>query len=483
LQEQEGKMSLRPRFSNSPGPAATHSPASGSAAAAAAEAAAGDTAAANQHNDATEKEHSHHFHHRRLLLYSASRHRLSILVLILLLTTASLCFFDLFAKLAHDDGTTSRSRKRPSSFVLQARALRGLLGVGHIERQSTIRNSPPTRQNHPRIVLYYLLDRTPINEARIDQRREEDEVVLSGTSLESSPRNTGTMVVAVEPMSTELEKDVSNTNERENKKDLGLADPLETKKCRAQYQWQLDSKPTCNALHEMDMGHLLDKKDTHGDYSAENVLRERVRLIANGGWRDVWGLIDDDYNDINNNTDRYVVLKTLLYPKEVVPRNVERHRRDAMAMERLTSSPNIVDIYAFCGNSGLFEFAKGGDLEAAVHTLAKSLYTNGQLTHDERLQRLQLGEYDLLYLVSSGISKRKVILLLSSSLTCEHFAPLLFRIIEQHTPTGVQAAMGLADLHNFDQEGRPSVAHTDISLNQFVKIDGRFKLNDFNRVS
>lgn len=42
--------------------------------------------------------------------------------------------------------------------------------------------------------------------------------------------------------------------------------------------------------------------------------------------------------------------------------------------------------------------------------------------------------------------------------------------------------MGLADLHNFDKEGRPSVAHTDISLFQFVRIDGRFKLNDFNRV-
>jgi hypothetical protein len=42
--------------------------------------------------------------------------------------------------------------------------------------------------------------------------------------------------------------------------------------------------------------------------------------------------------------------------------------------------------------------------------------------------------------------------------------------------------MGLADLHNFDKEGRPSVAHTDISLNQFVKVQGHFKLNDFNRV-
>lgn len=41
--------------------------------------------------------------------------------------------------------------------------------------------------------------------------------------------------------------------------------------------------------------------------------------------------------------------------------------------------------------------------------------------------------------------------------------------------------MGLAVLHNFDIEGVPSVAHTDISPNQFVKVGNMFKLNDFNR--
>jgi hypothetical protein len=474
-------MSLRPRFSNSPGP---HSSST-------------TTAAANQHNGATTAKDHHHHRRHRLLIFSESRHRLSILFLILLLlTTSSLYFFDdLFANLLdHHDDDDDASRKITSSFVLQARFLRGLLGVGQVQQKGTIR-IPPTRQEHPRMVT------VDIPESNKNQQKAEAAVVVvvTSASLESPPRRVdggggAAMVVLVQPMSTEQILQDSNTNERENKKDLGLADPLETKECKAQYQWQLDSKPTCNALHEMDMRHFVDKKATHGDYSDENVLRERVRLIANGGWRDVWGLIDD-YNDhhrsgdighsedaIENDgdesktNDRYVVLKTLLYPKEVVPRNVERHRRDAMAMERLTSSQNIVDIYAFCGNSGLFEFAKGGDLEAAVHALAKSFYTNGQLTREERLQRLQLGAYTMHpFILRLYTDESPFRVIIAHMRACCSF----FIIIDT---TGVQGAMGLADLHNFDQEGRPSVAHTDISLGQFVKIDGRFKLNDFNRV-
>jgi hypothetical protein len=44
-----------------------------------------------------------------------------------------------------------------------------------------------------------------------------------------------------------------------------------------------------------------------------------------------------------------------------------------------------------------------------------------------------------------------------------------------------QAAIGLADLHNIDSEGDASIAHTDISPNQYIKVRGIYKLNDFNR--
>jgi serine/threonine protein kinase len=44
-----------------------------------------------------------------------------------------------------------------------------------------------------------------------------------------------------------------------------------------------------------------------------------------------------------------------------------------------------------------------------------------------------------------------------------------------------QAALALADVHNFDKEGLASVAHADIAPSQYVLIDGVYKLNDFNR--
>ena len=47
--------------------------------------------------------------------------------------------------------------------------------------------------------------------------------------------------------------------------------------------------------------------------------------------------------------------------------------------------------------------------------------------------------------------------------------------------SATQAAMGLASVHNIDVEGRPSVAHTDISPSQYIRVNGVYKLNDFNR--
>ena len=44
-----------------------------------------------------------------------------------------------------------------------------------------------------------------------------------------------------------------------------------------------------------------------------------------------------------------------------------------------------------------------------------------------------------------------------------------------------QAAIGLSHLHNLDSESYASVAHTDISPNQYIKVKGIYKLNDFNR--
>mmetsp|Transcript_19996 Transcript_19996/g.55162 ORF Transcript_19996/g.55162 Transcript_19996/m.55162 type:complete len:188 (-) Transcript_19996:2088-2651(-) len=44
-----------------------------------------------------------------------------------------------------------------------------------------------------------------------------------------------------------------------------------------------------------------------------------------------------------------------------------------------------------------------------------------------------------------------------------------------------QASLGLSAMHSFDSKMRASVAHTDISPGQWVKVGDRYKLNDFNR--
>jgi hypothetical protein len=56
-------------------------------------------------------------------------------------------------------------------------------------------------------------------------------------------------------------------------------------------------------------------------------------------------------------------------------RNLERHRRDALTMERLTSSPYIISIYGHCGNTVSISnaFSVFGMFELDIH-LIRHLY-------------------------------------------------------------------------------------------------------------
>jgi hypothetical protein len=65
---------------------------------------------------------------------------------------------------------------------------------------------------------------------------------------------------------------------------------------------------------------------------------------------DATNVISSSRNATNNNNK--IVLKTLRFEHEFDLRNWDRHRRDAIAMERLTSSRFVLDIYTSCGNSG-----------------------------------------------------------------------------------------------------------------------------------
>jgi len=201
--------------------------------------------------------------------------------------------------------------------------------------------------------------------------------------------------------------------------DHGRADEFETEDCKSQYSWQLSTFPTCNSLFEVD---LLDQ-----------VLQSRKsRILAHGYWRDVWSMKNPGNNTASDNEDR-VVCKTMRYQHDFEERNYDRHRRDAVAMERLTKSKMVVNIYGFCGNSGLFEFAGGGSLSDAIWPK--------KTNKDTKL------------------------------LSAKH-----------RLKAAAQASMGLASMHNMEVEGLPAMAHTDISPSQFVATnDNIYRLNDFNR--
>mmetsp|Transcript_55943 Transcript_55943/g.83372 ORF Transcript_55943/g.83372 Transcript_55943/m.83372 type:complete len:491 (+) Transcript_55943:95-1567(+) len=184
-------------------------------------------------------------------------------------------------------------------------------------------------------------------------------------------------------------------------------DPFETKECTALHDWQETSFPSCNYLHEYDLNEIR-----HGN----------AKIVGSGYWRDVWMVKEHDGSKR--------ALKTMIYEHDFEARNYERHRKDAVAMERLTKSPHIVDIYGFCGNSGIFEFAPGGDINDVIWP------PGGGKPTKTRLERLQIA---------------------------------------------TQVAIAMADMHNSDEVGRPAIAHTDITTSQFILIDGFYKLNDFNR--
>jgi serine/threonine protein kinase len=102
----------------------------------------------------------------------------------------------------------------------------------------------------------------------------------------------------------------------------------------------------------------------------------------------------------------------------------EHDRIDAMAMERLTSSPHVINIYGFCGRSVITEFADGPRLGTLADKSKKY-----------PLKRLAIAR---------------------------------------------DIASALSDVHRIDGDERATFAHLDINPANVVVIDNTLKLNDFN---
>ena len=201
-----------------------------------------------------------------------------------------------------------------------------------------------------------------------------------------------------------------------------LISPFEQRfyeECVPMMEWQTQSFPNCNALHEASVvdGIVVVSKDD--DATTTTTTDEEISLLSlEGSWRSVWKLHQ-------HNTNETIVLKLQRYDRDFTPLSYEHHRVDALAMERLTRSPHIVDIFGYCGMSVLTEYATGS---------ARNFVKNRAL---RSLDRLEIGR-DL--------------------------------------------AQALADVHGIDYPNSTNVTlvHNDMNMANAVEVNGRLKLNDFN---
>lgn len=193
-------------------------------------------------------------------------------------------------------------------------------------------------------------------------------------------------------------------------------------------EWQKQSFPTCNQIHEFnlqeDLGLRGRSRRSATSISAKNKT-PGYGYVGAGLWRTVW--------KIQSHGHVPVVLKMMKGEHEVDHRNMERHRRDALSMERLTASPHVVSIYGHCGNTVLTEHLPRG-LDAIIYNNGDKKQNETVATRQTPLGRLRLA---------------------------------------------LDVARGVAAIH--DLEGGP-IIHADIQAKQFlVDPQGVVKLNDFNR--
>jgi hypothetical protein len=109
-------------------------------------------------------------------------------------------------------------------------------------------------------------------------------------------------------------------------------------------EWQRLSFPNCNEVHELDLREALGFRGNRMKSTLQITTFDHVgSYVGEGMWRTVWKV--QAWGQVT------LALKTMKGEHEWDHRNLERHRRDALTMERLTSSPYIMSIYGHCGNT------------------------------------------------------------------------------------------------------------------------------------
>lgn len=281
-------------------------------------------------------------------------------------------------------------------------------------------------RRRPRIATWNLVDdvKEPSSYSFLRSWRGNNVLIPSGTMNFDEPEDEGIegdILSQVPPKETITKQDTSDTAAAgvssaegdipEDKTDVSSSGLEE--ECVAAEPWQEESHPNCNSVHEL-------------------VLLPRGQFLGQGWFRMTW-LYDD------------VVVKMLRLEREYLEEYYELHRRDAVAMDHLTFSPYVMNVYGYCGQSAINELA---DFKPEINSL-------------EQVDRRLRGQH------TNGVLLLKLRLALSVSLGLYH----------------VHYGIPGNPWEHGDKELtiRPSMAHYDINPRNIAIIhDGSPKLNDFN---
>lgn len=189
---------------------------------------------------------------------------------------------------------------------------------------------------------------------------------------------------------------------------MELREPEVQGECVPMAEWQTTFHPSCNSLHEYDLRDANEKATLFG---------------KKGYWRHAWHL-----EQHHEQKDEHFVLKTLKYEHNFEDAHFEHDRVDAVAMEMLTSSPHVINIFGFCGHSVVTEYAD----QPRIGTLADKNKKNP-------IKMLEIAR---------------------------------------------DIANGIADVHAMGKNGDESLpnafVHLDVNPANVVSVGGTLKLNDFN---
>ena len=257
--------------------------------------------------------------------------------------------------------------------------------------------------------------------------------------------------------------------------------------CDYAHSWQRTSFPTCNVLHELDMGRTLPVSSSRRRRQQQQRQRQRLlrnhqdespsvqeqqdsninhtnsnssnsfpgRYMGSGLWRDVFAIGSSTSPLVSSSSDDRFVLKLFKMEhyddhdvssfsssssRQQMHRNLDRHRREATALAWVVPPTVILQPYAYCGTNLLTEWAPQSlhqaldELKSRSSSPTSNDTTMGQLQQQQQQQQQQKFQWAL------------------------------------------EAARSVAALHQIN------VIHADLQTGQFLlKVDGTLALNDLNR--